>query len=305
MKNSLRIAASYAIVVVIALMMALNYQLFVFPNSFAPAGLNGALTMIQHVFHFKLSHTSIILNIPLAIVSFFINSRPRALRTLTYSLSFSLFLSLLDMVDLTPFVYSTTTSTLLGPLVAGLITGFGGYVMHKVNACYGGTEFVAGFIHRYNPGFNFFNIIFVLNITVAIASYFVYGYKIEPVLLCIIYSYASSTVRDVLNRRHESAVRCEVITEYPDEINHSIIHELHHTSTVLSGKGAYAGGDKSVLICVINSTQVAELTRIVSQYPGSFVVVSNAVRVLGNFKRLDKRGKLPIKLYDGGVPNKK
>ena len=95
MKDRLRIAASYAIVVVIALMMALNYQLFVFPNSFAPAGLNGALTMIQHVFRFKLSHTSILLNIPLAIASFFINSRPRALRTLTYSLSFSLFLMLL------------------------------------------------------------------------------------------------------------------------------------------------------------------------------------------------------------------
>jgi len=305
MKNTLRIIASYAIVVMVALMMALNYQLFVFPNKFAPAGLNGALTMIQHVFHFKLSHTSIILNIPLAIVSFFINSRPRALRTLTYSLCFSLFLMLLDKVDLTPFVYSTTTSTLLGPLVAGLITGFGGYVMHKINACYGGTEFVAGFIHRYNPGFNFFNIIFVLNITVAIASYFVYGYKIEPVLLCIIYSYASSTVRDVMNRRHESAVHCEIITEYPDEINEKIIHELHHTSTVLTGKGAYAGEEKSVLICVINSTQVGELAKIVSQFPGSFVVVGNAVRILGNFKRLDKRGKLPVKLYDGGETVKK
>ena len=32
---------SYAMVVLIALMMALNYTLFVFPNSFAPAGLNG------------------------------------------------------------------------------------------------------------------------------------------------------------------------------------------------------------------------------------------------------------------------
>jgi uncharacterized membrane-anchored protein YitT (DUF2179 family) len=46
---------SYAMVVLIALMMALNYQLFVFPNTFAPAGLNGIFTMIQHVLGFKLS----------------------------------------------------------------------------------------------------------------------------------------------------------------------------------------------------------------------------------------------------------
>ena len=34
-------AISYLLVVFIGLVVALNYQIFVFPNSFAPAGLNG------------------------------------------------------------------------------------------------------------------------------------------------------------------------------------------------------------------------------------------------------------------------
>ena len=73
---------SYLMVVLIALMMALNYQLFVFPNKFAPAGLNGIFTMIQHVLGFKLSYTSIILNVPLAILVFFVIARPFATRSL-------------------------------------------------------------------------------------------------------------------------------------------------------------------------------------------------------------------------------
>lgn len=300
MKNALKIAASYAIVVVISLIMALNYQLFVFPNSFAPAGLNGIFTMIQHVFGFKLSYTSIILNVPLAIVSFFVNSKPRALRSLTYAVMFSLFLMVFDRIDLSAFVYSTVNSTLLGPLVAGLITGICGYGMHKLNACYGGTEFIAGFIHKYKPSINFFNIIFVLNIAVAILSYFVYGYHIEPVLLCIIYSYASSSVRDIMNRRHESAVRCEIITEHPDELNQAIINELHHTATVISGKGAYTGQDKSILLCIVNPSQVGELTKLAANFPDSFVIVSSATKVLGNFKRLDSHGNPEKQLYDGG-----
>lgn len=299
-KSNWKIAASYALVVLIALMMALNYQLFVFPNSFAPAGLNGIFTMIQHAFHFKLSYTSIILNVPLAIISFFVNSKPRALRTLTYTVAFSAFLMLFDEVDLSNFVYETQNSALLGPLVAGLITGAGGYVMHKMNACYGGTEFIAGFIHKYKPNINFFNIIFVLNISVAAASYFVYGYKIEPVLLCIIYSYASSSVRDTLNRRHESAVRCEIITEDPTGLQEVIIGRLHHTATVIQGKGAFSGQDKSVLICIVNSTQVTELTKLVSQFPDSFVIVSNVTGVVGNFKRLDRKGKPETVFFDGG-----
>ena len=61
---------SYLMVVFIALMMALNYQLFVFPNSFAPAGLNGIFTMLQHLLGFKLSYTSILLNVPLMVIFF-------------------------------------------------------------------------------------------------------------------------------------------------------------------------------------------------------------------------------------------
>lgn len=300
MKNYLKIALSYILVVLVALMMAFNYQLFVFPNRFAPAGLNGLLTMLQHLFNFKLSYSTILLNVPLAAVSFFLNSKPRALRTLTYSVAFSLFLILLDNVDLSMFVYSTTSSTLLGPLVAGLITGFGGYVMHRINACYGGTEFIAGFIHKYKPEVNFFNIIFVLNISVALASYFVYDYKIEPVLLCIIYSFASSSVRDNLNRKHQSAVRCEIITEEPEKINEAIINQLHHTATIIHGKGAYTGQNKSILLCIINVSQVNELTKIVEQFPNSFVVLSSATRIVGNFKRLDSHGKPEMQLYDGG-----
>ena len=301
MKKATKIAASYVIVVLVALMVAINYQLFVFPNQFAPAGLNGIFTMIQHVLGFKLSYTTIILNVPLAIISYFINSKPRALRSLTYCVSFSVFLVLLDHTDLSLFVYSTASSTLLGPLVACLITGFGGYIMHKMNACYGGTEFIAGFIHKYKPNVNFFNIIFVLNISVAILSYFVYGYKIEPVLLCIIYSYGSSSVRDTLNRRHESAVRCEIITDHPEEMNRAIIENLHHSATVISGKGAYTGKDKSILLCIVNASQVTELTRLASQFPESFVIVSSATKVLGNFKRLDSHGNPETQLFDAGV----
>lgn len=301
MKNTLKIAASYMIVILAALVMAFNYHLFVFPNRFAPAGLNGLFTMLQHMFGIKLGYTTIILNVPLAIASFFINSKPRALRTLTYSLAFSTFLTLLERLDLSSFAYATASSTILGPLVAGLITGFCGYTLFKVNACYGGTEFIAGFIHKYKPNVNFFNVIFILNIVVAAASYFVYGYNIEPVLLCILYCYTSSNLRDSMNRKHQSAVRCEIITEHPEEMSKALIDQLHHTTTVISAKGAYTGSNKSILLCVVNPSQVGELTRLAAQFPDSFVVVSSASRIMGNFKRLDSHGNPEIQLYDGGT----
>jgi uncharacterized membrane-anchored protein YitT (DUF2179 family) len=299
-KGKLKIATSYVIVLIVALVMAVNYQLFVFPNSFAPAGVNGLLTMIQYVLGIKLSFASIVINIPLALVCFLLDNKTRALRSLTYSVAFSVFLALLENLDLSKFVYSTTISAFLGPAVAGLISGACGYVMHSLNGHLGGTEFVATLIHRKKPSFNFFSVVFALNVAVAVISYFVYDYQIEPVLLCIIYCYFSTAVRDNMNRKYKSAVRCEIITENPQELCDAVIHELHHSATIFPAKGAFTGKDKSVIVCIVNPSQVTELTRLVTQFPGSFVALSQISNVIGNFKRLDSHGNRPVEVYDSG-----
>lgn len=289
---------SYLIVLLVALIMALNYQLFVFPNRFAPAGVNGIFTMIQHVFGFKLSHTSILLNVPLAILVFCFVSRPFALRTLVYTLAFSGFLLLLDQVDLSAFVYRTTVSALLGPAVAGMVTGFCGYYMHKVGACYGGTEFMAKLIHRRKPDVNFFYIIFFLNIAVAIASYFVYDYKIEPVLLCILYCYFSSAIRDHLNRKHQSALRCEIVTDRPEELAQRIRAGLHRGVTAVEATGMHTGAPKTVLICILSPVQLPELTKLLKNEPDCFVTVSHVDAVIGDFPQLTKDGREEQLPYD-------
>lgn len=292
---------SYLFVVLLGLVLALGYQLFVFPNDFAPAGLNGIFTMIQYLFGFKLSNASLILNIPLYILVYFKVSKPFANRAMVFLLSFSGFLSLLDLVDLSPFVYSTTISTLLGPAVGGMISGFCGYYMHLMGTCMGGTEYIAKLLHKKNPNFNFFSIIFGLNVIVACISYFVYDYKIEPVLLCIIYSYFSSSVRDNMNRKHQSAIRCEIVTEDGKTLGREIIERLHHSVTKIPGTGLYTGKEKDVLVCIVNPSQLNELTKIVNKYPGSFVTVSQVNTVMGKFARLDSHNNPEREIFDAGT----
>ena len=292
---------SYLFIILLGLVLALGYQLFVFPNDFAPAGLNGIFTMIQYVVGFKLSNASIILNIPLFILVFIFVSRPFATRAMVFLLSFSASLWLLDLVDLSPFVYSTTISTLLGPAVGGMISGVCGYYMHQMGSCMGGTEYIAKLIHKKNPSFNFFSIIFALNAVVACISYFVYDYKIEPVLLCIIYSYFSSSIRDNMNRKHQSALRCEIVTEHGEELGKRIINTLHHSVTQMHGRGLYTGKDKDVLVCIVNPSQLNELTKLVAQYPDSFVTVSQVNAVVGKFARFDSHNKPEKEILDAGA----
>ena len=291
---------TYLVIMVIAVIGALNYELFIFPNRFAPAGLNGICTMIQYIFGINIGYLSLLINVPLALLVYFLVSKPLAIRSMVYVGTFSVAAIMLEYVDLSKFVYYTETGTsaILGPLVAGIIFGSCYALLLQASAYSGGTDFIASVIHKYHPEKSVFFLIFAMNVVVAIASYFVYDYQIEPVILCIIYSFTSSTVSERLTKNGRSAVRFEIITEYPREISDAIIYQLHHSVTLIPGRGMYLNKEVDMLFCVVNNSQVAKLAEICRQYPNTFAIIDPVSEVIGNFKKFDKSGKQERKLLD-------
>lgn len=293
---------TYFVIIGIALVCALNYQLFVFPNRFAPAGLNGICTMIQYVFGISVGYMSLLINIPLAILVYFKVSKPLAVRSMVYVVVFSVALLVLDKLDLSRFAYDTEngTSTILGPLVAGIIYGGCYSLLVKASAYSGGTDFVAAVIHKHHPEKNLFWMIFAMNCTVAGASYFVYDYQMEPVILCIIYCFSSSMVTDKLNKSGRSAIRFEIVTDDPKQISDVIIQKLHHSATLIPAKGVYLGKETNILICVVNKTQVTKLASIIRSCPNTFAVMSSVNEVMGNFRNLQSDGQEVVEILDSG-----
>ena len=293
---------TYLFIVGLALLNAMSYTLFIFSNRFAPAGINGICTIIQHICGINLGYLSLIINIPLAIWTMFKVGRSLASRSMLYVAAFSIFLIVLEQLDLSAFAYETAngTSKILGPLVAGLINGVVYAMLVRTSASSGGADFIAAIIHKDRPDLNFFIIVFTINVFVAGASYFVFDYQIEPVILCIMYSFMSTMVSDKMMRSGRSAVRCEIITDYPHEISADIISKLHHSATLLPAKGMYSGRETNILVCIVNKTQLAALSAIIKEYPHTFAVMSSVNEVFGNFKRMDNRGKLEREILDKG-----
>ena len=293
---------TYVVIVLIALICALNYELFIFPNRFAPAGLNGICTMIQYLSGISIGYLSLIINIPLAIWVYFQVSKPLAVRSMVYVVTFSVATVLLDYVDLSGIAYATEngTSKILGPLVAGIIQGYVYSILVKASAYTGGMDFVSAIIHKRSPEKGFFGISFALNAVIAVGSYFVYGYQMEPVILCILYTFMSTNVGERLMKSGRSAIAFEIITDYPDEISREIIHNVHHTTTLIPAKGMYSGRDTSVLLCVVNKTQIAAVNTIVHQYPNTFAIVHPVSEILGNFHKLSAAGTEVMQVLDSG-----
>ena len=293
---------TYAIILALAFGNAMSYHIFVFPNKFAPSGLNGLCTIIQEVFGLNVGYLSLIINIPLALLVFEFVNRKLAVRSMVYVVTFSALLVILEKVDLSVFAYATEngTSTILGPLVAGIISGAVYGILVRCSAYTGGTDYVASLVRIKRPDLNFFYVTFLINVTVAFISYFVYGYQIEPVILCILYSFMSSTVSDNMLKSGRSAIRFEIITDNPVELSQAIIDKLHHSCTLIPAKGMYSGKEKNILICVINKSQIAALSKIIRRYPNSFAIMSSVSEVMGNFKKLNTEGKENKDFLDSG-----
>lgn len=83
-------AGTYILIVAVAVLLAFNYQLFIVENDFAPAGLNGIATMIQYKTGFSIGYMSLIINIPLCILAFFLLDKKFAKRSFCFCITYSL-----------------------------------------------------------------------------------------------------------------------------------------------------------------------------------------------------------------------
>jgi len=293
---------TYLVIALLALGASLNYELFVFPNQFAPSGLNGICTMIQHVSGISVGYLSLLINLPLALWCYIEVSKPIATRSMIYVLTFSIGLLILDHVDLSAFHYATDngTSKILGPLVAGVIQGYIYSILMKASAYSGGTDFISAIVHKRNPNKSVLGFSFTINVFVALASYFVYGFQMEPVILCILYSFMSSTVGERLQKSGREAICFEIITDYPEEITREIIEKTGHSTTLVPARGMYSGKETNMLICVVNKTQAAAVTRICRSYDHTFTIMDPVGQVVGNFKNMSEKGKEVVSVLDSG-----
>ena len=293
---------TYLVIVFLALGASLNYEIFVFPNQFAPSGLNGICTMIQYVTGISVGYLSLLINVPLALWCYYEVSKSMATRSMVYVVVFSVGILILDKMDLSFLHYATEngTSKILGPLVAGVIQGYVYSILMKASAYTGGTDFISAIVHKRNPNKSVLGFSFTINVVIAISSYFVYGYQMEPVILCILYSFMSSTVGERLQKSGKEAICFEIITDFPQEITGDIIAKTGHSTTLIPAKGMYSDKETNMLICVVNKSQAAAVTEICRSYPNTFTIMDPVGQVVGNFKNMSDKGKEIKSVLDAG-----
>ena len=293
MKKGISKITSYIVIILMACMLAINYHIFIVPNNFAPAGLNGIATMIQYKTGFSISYISLVINIPLCVLTFLFVDKKYAVRTLVFTLVYSFAYLFLQQMNMDQLIYDAQGHDTIFPVVIGAtISGYIAGVCLKFSSASGGMELVSKSINTLKPDANFFLVAFILNAIVAFASLFVYSDKgsldYKPVALCITYCFISNFIGNYIIKNEKQAYKFTIITTQPDEIIKDISTVLKHGVTKILAEGAYTNKEKTVLLCVVNKHQLIDFKNIIDKYDHTFAFYELVNEAYGNFRHIEK-----------------
>lgn len=288
--KKLNTAVSYTFIAILAAVHALGYYLFIVPNDFAPAGINGIATMIQKKCGFSIAYMSLLVNVPLCVFSYFTTDKEFAVKTLVFSVVYSAVYWLLQEFGNKNLQYNAENNKILAVILAGTVGGVVYGFTFKLNSSTGGTDIISKFVSKKKPELNFFYVTFALNAVVAVISVFVYAengkYSYEPACLCLLYCFMSSFIGNAFIKGGKAAYKFLIITSHAEEIDKEIVEKLKHSATKIVGTGVYGNLEKDVIICVINKHQIVEFQNILKKYDDTFAFVETVNETIGNFKRI-------------------
>ncbi|MCL2751933.1 MAG: YitT family protein [Firmicutes bacterium] len=274
------ISTAAAVIGLSSAIRAVGLHVFVFPNGFAPGGVSGVATMIQHLTGGLINAGYLILlfNAPLLLLARKYLNRGYTVKSAITTVLTSLLLIGLEYAA--PGL-RYTDDRLLAALAAGVIGGAGLSLMYRIGGSTGGTDIIAGLLQRRSAS-SVQKWLLILDGLVVSASFFVYGFALTPVFLALVTIYVSSTVSETISRGLEAAFKFEIVTDTPDELAAVIMRELNRGVTCTPATGMYTGHEKSILVCIVRKRQIPQFRKILNERAaGCFVYATSAAEVRG------------------------
>ena len=267
--------------VVAAALSAFGLHVFVYPASFAPAGIDGVATMLQEITKFNAGYYSLIFNIPLLIIAWFFLKKKYVVYTVLFTVISSLMLVVLGEVNF--YQYHDTGAGLIAAVFSGVMLGVRTGIMLRLGASSGGVDIIASMVQSKRAHGNIEKIITLICYVIIGASYFLYG-DLNSILLSIIQMFVFEKASAVLMKETRNAVEFKIVTRNPEEIRNDIIYVLKHGATIIESRGMYTDEGSSMIISVVNIRQIPEFLKITKKYPNTFVYYSDVTGVNGNFR---------------------
>ena len=264
---------AYLHIIVGSLIGGMAYPLFLTPCGIAPGGLTGVGIICHHLFSWPVGTVSLVLNIPLFILSYRQMGPVFAFRSLIAMTLFSL------SIDLLPFA-PMTEDPLLATLFGGILLGVGLGMIMRGGATTGGTDMMARLLHKHISFLSVGVLLFAMDFIVIVAAAVFIG--ANEALYAIIDIYASSKMIDAVLIGLTADKACFIISDAWEKVSERILTEMNRGATQLKARGAWSKEERPVVMSVVSRNELSTIKKIVQEEDESaFMFVTEAYEALG------------------------
>ncbi len=245
------------------------------PLKLTTGGFNGISMMLYYIFDIPTAIVSLILNIPLFLVSIKMLGVKYSFRTLLSMLSLSLMLSIANSWE------PLTNDMFLASIFGSIIIGIGIAIAIKGESTTGGTDLMAKLIKEKNKHLNLGEIIFIIDGIIILIAAFTFE-SIEIALYSGIAVFVMTKVIDFILDGGKYAKAVFIISNKTEDITNYILNNIKRGVTLIDAKGAYSGSDKTIMLCVANKREVPSIKdKIKGIDPKAFFIVTTVSEAIG------------------------
>jgi len=268
---------TYLLLTAGALILAINFDIFLAPAKVAPGGVSGLSIIINRFTGWPQGLTMLVLNIPLVILGFYHLGRFRFLvRTLYVVLIYSLGVDFL--VRWLPPA-GITNDLLLNALYGGVLGGLGYGLIFRGRGTSAGTG-ILGRVLQLKTGIPVSQIYIFTDGGVILALGLVFGWEnaLYALLMLFVWGLATDYVLE-----GPSVVRTAfIVTDSPQQVARLLLNRLRVGVTAWPGRGMFTETEHTVLFCTVSRPDVEGLRSAVAEAdPDAFVVVGQAHQARG------------------------
>lgn len=211
------------------LVIAFGTSLFLLPNQLSAGGFSGIGTITYYLFQTPLGTTTLILNIPLFIISLLRNGKKFFLNALLGTFLLSVFFNIFE--NLKP----VTTDRFLACIYGGIIIGIGTAIILKARASTGGTDLLTQIIKSYKPNVRISSLITLLDIFIVTLNV-IFFKELEIGLYSAITIYIMGKMLDIFFEGINFGRIVYIISSKYDDIAKEIGNRIKRGSTALKRK---------------------------------------------------------------------
>ncbi len=279
-RKAAELAKSYLIITLGALVYALGFAWCYAPNHIGFGGVTGVAQIIhQFLPALPIGTMVIVLNLPL----FLLGWRLLGGHLLVSSL-YAMALSSVFIDGLNYFFapWLKPMEPMLASVVGGVLLGLSLGLVISQGATTGGTDLLARLLKLKFAWLPMGRLLLLIDLVVILGAAAAFRFLMSA-LYGLIALYISTVIMDKMLYGMDTAKVAYIISSKSEEITHALVYDLDRGVTILSGRGAYSGEDKQVLLCAFKQRQIVRLKALVKELdPAAFLIVCDAHEVLGD-----------------------